>query len=246
MIPKIIHYCWFGPNEKPKSVKRYIERWKIILPDYEIKEWNESNFDIECCDYVKQAYAAKKFAFVSDYARLKALYEYGGVYLDTDVEVVQCLTPLFDNHRESDVILGFEEKDWVCTSTIIAQKNSQLILDFLSQYNARSFVDNSGNLDMKTNVEVLTEILIKCGLKANNSNQELIYKNRKITIMPKEYLSPMDYINRIDNRNENTYTVHHFDISWGKKKEFYIRYIKLAIVAILGKKLALKFWTWFR
>lgn len=246
MIPKIIHYCWFGPNEKPKSVKRYIESWKTILPDYEVKEWNESNFDIECCNYVKQAYAAKKFAFVSDYARLKALYEYGGVYLDTDVEVVQCLTLLFDNHRESDVILGFEEKDWVCTSTIIAQKNSQFILDFLSQYNVRSFVDNSGNLDMKTNVEVLTEILIKCGLEANNSNQELIYKNRKITIIPKEYLSPMDYINRIDNRNENTYTVHHFDISWGKKKEFYIRYIKLGIVAILGKKLALKFWTWFR
>lgn len=86
MIPKIIHYCWFGGNPLPEDAKKYIESWRKYCPGYEIKEWNESNFDINCCDYVREAYEAKKWAFVSDYARFYILYQYGGLYFDTDVE----------------------------------------------------------------------------------------------------------------------------------------------------------------
>ncbi len=94
MIPKKIHYCWFGGKEKPEDVKRYIASWKKYCPDYEIKEWNESNFDIHENDYCREAYEAKKWAFLTDYVRLKALYEEGGFYMDTDVEVVKSLDPL--------------------------------------------------------------------------------------------------------------------------------------------------------
>ena len=103
MIPKIIHYCWFGGKEKPEDVKRYIASWEKYCPDYEIKEWNESNFDIHENDYCREAYEAKKWAFVTDYVRLKALYEEGGFYMDTDVEVVKSLDPL----RVYDAVSGY-------------------------------------------------------------------------------------------------------------------------------------------
>ena len=102
MIPKKIHYCWFGGKEKPEDVKRYIASWKKYCPDYEIKEWNESNFDIRENNYCREAYEAKKWAFVTDYVRLKALYEDCFFYMDTDVEVVKSLDP----HRVSDAVSG--------------------------------------------------------------------------------------------------------------------------------------------
>ncbi|MFA0284337.1 glycosyltransferase family 32 protein [Vibrio sp. 10N.222.55.F12] len=244
MIPKIIHYCWFGPNKKPKSVHKYIQGWRDKLPDYEIKEWNESNFDIECIEYVKQAYAGKKFAFVADYARLKALYEYGGIYLDTDVEVVQDIGKLLVHHK-SDVILGFEEKNWVCTSTIVAKPGSEFIKDFLDSYHGKIF-NTGGSIDTTTNVNMLTNWLRQLGLKQDGTLQSIDYKNSLVAVLPQEYLSPMDYIHRIDNRTENTITVHHYDITWGKKEELVIRYIKLMAVRVFGKKLTLKFWAWFR
>lgn len=245
MVNKIIHYCWFGPNEKPKSVKKYIKGWQEQLPDYEIREWNESNFDIECCDYVKQAYAAKKFAFVADYARLKALNEHGGIYLDTDVEVVNGFDKLLTEHEESGVILGFEEKNWVCTSTIVAKSGTEFIKAFLDSYHTKNFSTGS-EIDTTTNVNILTNWLKELGLKQDGTLQLISYKTTLITVLPQEYLSPMDYIHRIDNRTENTLTVHHYDITWGKKKELLIRYIKLAIVHMFGKHFAQKFWSWFR
>ena len=94
MIPRIIHYCWFGGNQLPELAQKCIESWKKYFPDYEIKEWNESNFDLNCCDYVKEAYTAKKWAFVSDYARFWILYNYGGLYFDTDVEVIRDMSEI--------------------------------------------------------------------------------------------------------------------------------------------------------
>ena len=104
MIPKIIHYCWFGGNPLSDDAKRYIASWKKYCPDYEIREWNESNFDINENDYCREAYEQKKWAFVTDYVRLKALYEYGGIYMDTDVEVVKPLDPLLSY----DALSGYE------------------------------------------------------------------------------------------------------------------------------------------
>ena len=96
-IPKIIHYCWFGKKDKPDIVNHCINSWKKVLDDYEIIEWNEDNFDVESNTYVKQAYESGKFAFVSDFVRIKALYDYGGIYLDTDVEVFKKFDDLLDN-----------------------------------------------------------------------------------------------------------------------------------------------------
>lgn len=113
-IPKIVHYCWFGGKEKPEDVKKCIESWKQFLPEYQLMEWNEDNFDIERLQYTREAYTAGKYAFVSDVARVEALYQYGGVYMDTDVEVLKSFNPLL----EAQCILGMEEKEYVATSFI--------------------------------------------------------------------------------------------------------------------------------
>ena len=116
MIPKVIHYCWFGRNELPEKHKEYIATWKKYCPDYEIVEWNEDNFDVSCNQYCAEAYSAKKWAFVSDYARLKIIYDNGGIYFDTDVEVIKNMSPLvfndigflgFQNSMEITTGLGF-------------------------------------------------------------------------------------------------------------------------------------------
>ena len=122
MIPKVIHYCWFGKNPLPDDAKKCIESWKKYCPDYEIIEWNESNYDITKNKYMESAYKEKKWAFVSDYARVDVIYQYGGIYLDTDVEVKKSFNDLLDN----DSIWGFEEKNFIATSTIGACKKNKL------------------------------------------------------------------------------------------------------------------------
>lgn len=244
-IPKVIHYCWFGQHQKPKSVEKYIKEWREKLPDYQIIEWNESNFDINCCNYVAQAYQAEKFAFVADYARLKALYEYGGIYLDTDVEVVKSFDQLIDT-TDADLILGLEEKNWICTSTIISCQHNLFIKQFMDSYHKQSFFNKDNSINTTTNVVRITQMLFEFGFKQFNQRQYINTNNTRILILEAEYLSPMDYINRIDNRTVNTITIHHYDITWGKKKEFLIRFIKQSFVKLVGKKLATKFWKLIR
>lgn len=211
VIPQIIHYCWFGNNPKPAAMLRYIESWKKFLPNYEIKEWNETNFDIECCPYVQEAYQEKKYAFVSDYARLYALYHYGGVYLDTDVEVMKDLSPLLN---KGDCIFGFEEKNYIATSTMMSKPKQAFIKQYLDSYHSRNFLRPSGTLDMTTNVQHITNMLLELGLKQNGEQQNLRYSDSEIMILPQVHLSPFDYINHKDKSNEATYTIHHFDVTW--------------------------------
>ena len=120
MIPKIIHYCWFGGKKKPENVEQYILSWKNKCPDYEIREWNENNFDIKSNCFCKEAYEKKKWAFVSDYARLAILYKYGGIYMDTDVEVIKP----FDNLLTYQAFLCFESSKMVSIGTLGAKKES--------------------------------------------------------------------------------------------------------------------------
>lgn len=208
MIPKIIHYCWFGKKEKPDLIKTCIKSWEKILNDYTIMEWNETNYDITAYKYVEEAYKEQKFAFVSDVVRLDVLYEHGGIYLDADVEVFK----KFDNLLNTDkCILGFEEKNYVATSFIAAPPKNSFIKYFLKTYIENSFYNNDGTLDTTTNVYKLTSILIEKGLAQNNTLQTL---SNNIMVFPQEYFSPYDYINCISKQSSKSYCMHHFYVSW--------------------------------
>ena len=206
-IPKIIHYCWFGRGPKPKDTLRYIEGWKRLMPDYQIIEWNEDNFDIHVCPYVEQAYESRKFAFVSDYARGHALYEMGGIYLDTDVEVLKS----FDDLLEHRSFWGFEAGNYIATSTIGAVPQHEMIKAYLDQYHHREFIQSDRSLDTTTNVQVITLLWEQQGLNLNNERQSMSGDN---LVFPQAYLSPYDYRIGITNSSADTYAIHHYDKTW--------------------------------
>lgn len=214
-IPKIIHYCWFGGSRKSDDVEYCISTWKKILPDYQIMEWNEVNFPIENANvYVKEAYSEKKWAFVSDYARLYALSQYGGIYFDTDVEVFRS----FDELLQNDAFFGFESNDYVTTAVMGFQKKSPLLREFLSEYDGRHFILEDGSLDTDTtNVVVLTRLLKRHGLQLNGKQQKLC----GVVVFPQWYFSPNDFRNIFGKYKENNYSYHHCSASWyengGKK-----------------------------
>jgi len=164
MIPKKIHYCWFGKNPMPKLAQKCINSWNKYCSDYEIICWNEDNFDINSNEYVKEAYENKKFAFVTDYVRLYALYNYGGVYMDTDVEVLKSL----DKFLENEAFSGFENTEYVPTGIMASTKGNNVIKDLLDYYKDRHFIKEDGSFDLKTNTETITSIMEKKGLNKNN------------------------------------------------------------------------------
>lgn len=206
-IPKIIHYCWFGGKEKPEIVKKCIQSWRKILNDYEIVEWNETNFDIQSNTFVQEAYEAGKFAFVSDYVRVYVLYNQGGIYLDTDVEVFQP----FDKFLHHESFWGFEQENYIATSTIGARKGNKLISQFLDSYRSKSFLKEDGSFHELTNVAIVTKILEETGLKRDGSYQEIEGIG---AFYPQTYFSPYDYINIRKFVTEETVALHHFYKSW--------------------------------
>ena len=226
-IPKIIHYCWFGGKEKPDIVNKCIQSWRVILPDYEIIEWNERNFNINCNKYVSQAYESKKFAFVSDYVRVHVLYENGGIYLDTDVEVFKSFNDLL--HHDS--FWGFEQENFIATSTIGSVKDNPLIKLFLDSYMDKSFISEDGSQNQLTNVAIVTDILKNNGLKTNGEYQVL---DGMGAFYPQTYFSPYDYINCREFITENTYAMHHFYKSWLPSKERLKGNIKLFASKVIG------------
>ncbi|SHH68266.1 glycosyltransferase family 32 protein [Clostridium grantii] len=228
-IPKIIHYCWFSGKEKPNIVKKCIYSWKEKLPNYEIKEWNEDNFDININMFVRQAYNSGKFAFVSDYVRVYVLYKYGGIYLDTDVEVLQSLNKFL----EHESFWGFEEKNYIATSTIGARKGNPLIKEFLDTYENKRFVKENGSIDTLTNVSVVSEMIQEYGIKLNGEYQEI---EGLCTIYPQTYFSPYDYINCYSKANANSFTTHHFFKSWLPFSDRVKTYLKVYLAKVIGGK----------
>lgn len=230
MIPKKIHYCWFGGNPLPKDVQKYIDSWRKYCPDYEIKEWNEQNFDIHLNRYVEEAYQQEKWAFVSDVARIYALYTEGGIYMDTDVEVVRNLDPLLNRRG----FLGFEGTQWIATNIVGFESNHELLKQFLDSYNCRAFLKQDGSLDQTTNVEELTKLLIeKYSLKLNGKQQVLL---KDIMIYPTDYFSPYDYIQGKLNRTPNTYSIHWFSQTW-VGQSFWRKKIAQIFHRIIGTKM---------
>lgn len=228
-IPKIIHYCWFGRSEKPEIVKKCIQSWKNILTDYEIIEWNEDNFDINSNKYVKEAYENKKYAFVSDYVRVKVLYNMGGIYLDTDVEVYKSL----DEFLEEESFWGFEEKNYIATSTIGARSGNRLIKQFLDFYEGKSYTEMAKDVETSTNVQIVTRIFKEIGFEMNGERQSI---DNIGTIYPQEYFSPYDYINYYNKKTDKTYTMHHFYKSWVSPKDKMKSNIKKVLSKIIGGK----------
>ena len=149
MIPKVIHYCWFGRGEKPELVQRCIESWRKFCPDYKIVEWNEDNFDISCNRWCKEAYELKKWAFVSDYARLKAVYDHGGIYLDTDVELKM---PLPNGMFKSKAFFFFMGVRNISTGYGFGNQKQEYILKALmDDYNTRSYIhEGAANTEINT------------------------------------------------------------------------------------------------
>lgn len=207
MIPKIIHYCWFGGSPIPEKDQRCIETWKRMCPDYEIKKWDESNYDINKNIYMKEAYEMKKWGFVPDYARLDIIYNYGGIYLDTDVELIKNL----DNLLVNCAFMGFEDGKHVNPGLIIAaEPHHETIKDLMSIYRDRHFLKQDGSVDLTPSPIMNTDFLISRGLVQNNKKQTVA----DITIYPTEFFCPKDYYSGKLNKTENTYSIHWFNASW--------------------------------
>lgn len=221
MIPKIIHYCWFGKKEKPKKIKDCINSWYQMLPDYQIIEWNENNFDYNALTYTKEAYEAKKYAFVSDVARVKALYEMGGIYLDTDVVVYKS----FDFILKHQCVLGFEMGNYVATSFMACVPEHNLMRDFYNLYVDIPFYNKNGNIISITNVSKLTFLLETKGLVRNNKMQVI----DDINIYPQEFFSPYNYAWEYSNKNNNTVCEHMFYVTWMSKKQHLKKKLKKVI-----------------
>lgn len=222
MIPKIIHYCWFGNAPLPPLALKCIESWKKYFPDYEIKLWNETNFDVNSIPYTQQAYQARKYAFVSDYARFWILYHFGGLYFDTDVEVVKPM----DDIVGRGAYMGFE-------TTIIKTGagnvmfslgvnpglglgvNSGLGLykELLNLYASLQFIRTDGSLCLTTVVDYTTRVLMKHGLIIENKIQEVA----GCWIYPTEFFCPINYWTKECIITKNTRSIHHYSESWKSK-----------------------------
>lgn len=232
MIPKIIHYCWFGRGEKPPLALKCIESWKKYLPDYEIKEWNEDNFDLDEFPYVRQAYDARKFAFVTDVVRLYAIYNQGGVYMDTDVEV---LKPI-DSLLSYEAVSGFESSNQIPTGLMACEKGSPIMGELLQDYKTRSFINSDGSLNTTTNVVYITETLKKYGLVLNNQFQTC----NGFTFFPSEYLCPKSVKDGKIYLTEKTLVIHHFAGSWQSPMRKYARRLVLLVGGEKMKKMIKK------
>lgn len=212
VIPRVIHYCWFGRGEKPDLVVRCIKSWKQLLFDYEIIEWNEDNFDIDSNLYVREAYMAKKYAFVSDYARFLILYKFGGLYMDTDVEVIKPLDEILTN----GAFMGFENNTYVSPGLIMgAHKHNVIIKACMESYHNRRFILDDGSYDLTVIALHTVKILQAHGLETNGLFQRLDY----ITIYPKTFFCPLNWNNHKTDFSKDTCTIHHFAGSWATENQ---------------------------
>ena len=205
-IPRVIHYCWFGRGQMPKLALKCIESWKKYCPDYRIKEWNEDNFDLDLYPYVREAYDARKFAFVTDVVRLYALYHEGGIYMDTDVEVIKPL----DSLLQYQAVSGFEFLTQIPTGLMASEKGHPLFAELLHEYDGLHFVKSDGTFDLTTNVIRITNTCLKYGFVPNNQFQTV----NGFTFLPKDFLCPIEQDGHRLVLTPNTLCIHHFSGSW--------------------------------
>ena len=206
MIPQKIHYCWMSGEPYPELVEKCIESWKTILPEYEIIEWNKENFDYKTNMYCREAYQKKKWAFVSDFVRIKVLYDYGGIYLDSDIEVFK----KFDDLLNNDAFTGFENNEAIGPWLLASRAGNPLFKMFLKAYENRHFILPDGDMDLTPNPLILTPILQKYGLVLNGKTQYL----KNITIYSQKYFCPKDFSTGKINLCKDNYAIHYFNGGW--------------------------------
>lgn len=207
MIPKRIHYCWFGGNPLPDDVKRYIESWKKYCPDYEIVQWNESNYDVHKNPYVEQCYNNKKWSFLTDYARLDVVYQQGGIYLDADVELIRSLDSLLENN----CYMGMEQVGTVNTGLGFgAVARHPFLEENMKPYESESFIQEDGTFKPPICVKITTALMKEHGLVKENKIQHFC----DVTVYPTEYFCPLKMGTNKLTITENTYSIHHYAASW--------------------------------
>ncbi len=240
-IPHVIHYCWFGEKPLPDSAMKCIDSWKRFCPDFEIKRWDESNFDLNSCAYVKEAYEAKKWAFVSDYARFWILYNHGGVYFDTDVELLKPIAPII----EKGAFMGVEiaPGDFVGGNTdliigpglgIACAKGEPFLGEVLSYYQGIHFRSSDGSLNITTVGSHVTNLMKAYGLR----NEDVFQTVCGINIFPKRFFNPMDLNSGRCELSEDTVSVHHYAATWVNSKTKMRDGVFRFIYRVFGKKVA--------
>ncbi len=238
MIPKIIHYCWFGRGQKPKLAIKCIESWRAFFPGYEIKEWNEDNFDVNMIPYTQEAYNVKKFAFVSDFARFWILYKYGGIYFDTDVQVIHNM----DHIISKGPFMGFEQPDEDMKSGktkpeyavnpgigLGVSPNNSIYKELLDHYAQLHFINKDGSFNQVTIVAHTTNILVKKGLKLNNKLQLIA----GIWIYPWDVFCPQSFYTKKLNLSPNSVSIHLYTMSWLSTSTK----LKFKLTNFLGKRI---------
>lgn len=215
MIPKTIHYCWFGGKPIPKEYRQYIDSWRKYLPDYEIIRWDESNYDVNCIPFSQEAYGVGKFAYVSDYARLKILYEHGGIYFDTDVEVVRPM----DEVMAKGAWMGVEKHtsnpnadDMVNPGLGFAvEPHNSIIKEIMAFYENTHYIFPDGHMEQIPIVPITSNVLKRYGL---NPSADKPYTVGNITIYPWDYFCPIEFLSNKLEVTDNTYTIHHYTATW--------------------------------
>lgn len=213
-IPKIIHYCWFGKNKKSKLAKKCIKSWKKFGKGYRIIEWNETNYNISAAPlYVRQAYEARKWAYVTDYVRLQVVYENGGIYLDTDVEVIRPLDSLLNHHA----YFGLEDGKYVATGLGFgAEKGATILTELMTDYRSIPFIQADGSYDLLPCPVRNTQVFSKYGLMPKNEIQVV---ENGVTVYPSDWFDPIDHKNFQILKTENTYSIHMYAGSWFRDEE---------------------------
>ena len=207
MIPKKIHYCWFGRGEKPKLAQKCIASWKEYCPDYEIIEWNEDNFDLDYNGFTRYCYDNKKWAFLSDFARLVVVAEHGGIYFDTDVELLKTLDPFCADHA----VIGFENDQFVNSGQMMAAEAGHPVLaEMMERYDHISFYKPDGSIFLLVCTYVNTEVLCKHGLVKNGREQNVA----DVHVYPADWFNPLDSTTGILTKTENTVSIHWYSMSW--------------------------------
>lgn len=239
MIPKIIHYVWLG-GEMPQKYQQYIDGWRTLMPDYTFMLWNESNFDISVSRYATEANAYNKPGFVSDYIRVSVLEEYGGIYLDTDVEVLKPFDDLLDN----EFFIGFENDANVGTAIIGSEPHHNFISGMKEFYLTQPFLKNGKpNMKMMPSTSYFTYFLHRdYGLKLKSVCQNLCdSQGSKIAIYSEDYFSPLNFNSNKETITSNTYAVHRFANSWSSNSARRVQKFVNGVRKLVGKRIFASF-----